>query len=66
MRGLRKQGVAMFFTINKDIAQLREDLQILAVRVESYAKVVAEILDAIKQINEAPHGDKKDGRKGEA
>ena len=56
----------MFFTINKEIAQLREDLKILAVRVESYAKVVSEILDAIKQINEAPHGDKKDGRKGEA
>jgi hypothetical protein len=51
----------MFFTINKEIAQLRKDLQILAGRVEAYAKVVAEILDALKEINEAPHGYKKDG-----
>ena len=40
----------MFFTINKDIAQLRKELQILAGRVDAYSKVVAEIFDALKEI----------------
>ena len=52
----------MFFkNHSKEIAQLREDLNILATRVQAYAKVVAEILEVLKQINEAPHGYKKDG-----
>ena len=52
----------MFFDKEKkEIAKLREDLDILATRVQAYAKVVAEILEVLKQINEAPHGYKKDG-----
>ena len=52
----------MFFDKEKkEIAKLREDLDILATRLQAYAKVVAEILEVLKQINEAPHGYKKDG-----
>ena len=52
----------MFFkNHSKEIAQLREDLNILATRVQAFAKVTAEILEMLKQINEAPHGYKKDG-----
>ena len=52
----------MFFkNHSKEIAQLREDLNILATRVQAFAKVTAEILEMFKQIKEAPHGYKKDG-----
>jgi len=52
----------MFFTKEKkEIAKLREDLDILAIRVQAFGKVVADILELLKQINEAPHGVKKDG-----
>jgi hypothetical protein len=36
-------------------------LDILAIRVQAFGKVVADILEVLKQINEAPHGYKKDG-----
>ena len=52
----------MFFVKEKkEIAKLREDLDILATRVQAFAKVTAEILEMFKQIKEAPHGYKKDG-----
>lgn len=52
----------MFFDKEKkEIAKLREDLDILATRVQAFAKVTAEILEMLKQIKEAPHGYKKDG-----
>jgi hypothetical protein len=52
----------MFFDKEKkEIAKLREDLNILATRVQAYAKVVVEILELMRELKEAPHGYKKDG-----
>jgi len=52
----------MFFDKEKkEIARLREDLDTLAIRVQAYSKVVADILELMREIKQAPHGIKKDG-----
>ena len=52
----------MFFDKEKkEIAKLREDLETLTLRVQAYSKVVAEILELMREIKQAPHGYKKDG-----